>query len=302
MRLLRGLGRPVWVGVVALAMVFAGGCGDDDGSTAASVEGEYEASVSLDGGDTAEVELVVAGDGAALGAVLLPGDVGAAALSGIVPVSVSVEGFAVRRTGEFELSGSFTGVGGTTTVRLSGVLPGPGRDGIVTLEVGDRSYSAPLVFVVPPTPVFTATRTPGADSTPTPTTGAGSTPTATSGTGPTNTPGVISGVSTDLLRTWVGTARNDTTGTRLNARLRIEVSGGNVVVTDLNRNIFPGSDRITMTVRAENALTYNTFGSSVVVFTLNLTSPTTVVGLHGVTSTSFPPTMTSLALDLRPES
>ena len=56
-----------------------------------------------------------------------------------------------------------------------------------------------------------------------------------------------------------------------------------------------------MDVQTANALSYNALGPPVVVFTLNLTSSTTLVGRHGVTSTSFPPTTTSLALNLSPE-
>lgn len=55
-----------------------------------------------------------------------------------------------------------------------------------------------------------------------------------------------------------------------------------------------------MTVQTPTTLTYNSFGATVVNFTLNLTSPTTLVGLHGVTTATLPPMVTSLALDLRP--
>lgn len=301
MRRFSGFGRSVGIGVVAaLALVMAGGCGDDDDqSSAPPIAGEYVATVPLEGSDTAEVELLVEENGDADGTVLLPGESSAAVLSGIVPVSVSVQGFADPDTGDFDLGGTFVSGGETITVRLTGVLPAPGRDGSVTLQIGDESFSAPLTAVVVPTPVFTPTSEPN-PATPSPTSGGGATPSPTSGTGPTNTPGVIGGVSSDMLGEWSGTARNDTTGTRLDARLRIEVSGGSVVVTDLNGNIFPGSNRVTMEVRTETALTYNAFGPPVVVFTLNLTSPTTLVGLHGVTTPSFPPTTTSLALDLRP--
>lgn len=300
MRNRNGFGRWMQVVVAAAALGVAAGCGsDDDQSAPPSVAGEYAAEVALDGDGVADVQIFVEEDDSASGVVLLPDDAGAAAaLSGANVISVSVLGTVDRVTGAFELTGSFAGDGGPIDVRLTGVLPGPGRNGTVTLEVGDRSYTAPLDAVAPPTPTFTLTPLPG--STPTATSPqTGATPTA--GTGATATPGVIGGISSEMLGVWSGEARNDTTGTRLNARLRIEVTGGNVVVTDLNRNIFPGSDRITMEVRTETAITYNAFGPPVVVFTLNLTSPSTLVGLHGVTSVSFPPTTTSLALNLSPE-
>lgn len=298
MRYRDGFGK--WMKVaVAMAVAVAAGCGsDDDQSAPPSLAGEYAAEVALDDGGIAEVEIVVDHDDSASGVVLLPAGAADAALAGSSAISVSTLGTVDRDTGAFELMGSFAGEGGPTTVRLIGVLPGPGRTGTVTLEVGDRSYSASLESVAAPTPTFTLTPLPG--STPTATSPqTGATPTA--GTGATATPGVIGGISSRMLGVWSGEARNDTTGTRLNARLRIEVSGGNVVVTDLNRNIFPGSDRINMDVRSETTLSYNAFGPPVVVFTLNLTSPSTLVGLHGVTTTSFPPTTTSLALDLSPE-
>jgi len=295
-----GFGRWMQVVVAATALAVAAGCGsDDDQSAPPSVAGEYAAEVPLDGEGVADVEIFVEEDDSASGVVLLPDDAGAAAaLSGSNVISVSVLGTADRLTGAFELTGSFVGEGGPINVRLTGVLPGPGRTGTVTLEVGDRSYTAPLDPVAAPTPTFTLTPLPG--STPTATSPqTGATPTA--GTGATATPGVIGGISSDMLGVWSGEARNDTTGTRLNARLRIEVSGGNVVVTDLNGNIFPGNASINMDVRSETTLSYNAFGPPVVVFTLNLTSPSTLIGLHGVTTTSFPPMITSLALDLTPE-
>ncbi len=277
-----------------VALVAVVGCSDDDDqATGPSVAGEYAASVPLDGDDEAEVEIIVEDDGDAEGTVLLPETAAdAAALSGIAIISVAVQGFADPGTGDFDLSGTYIVNGEEFTVRLTGSLPGPGRDGFVDLEVNGETYSAPLTLVAPPTPVPTATSIPGA-STPTPTTG---------GSNPTNTPVNNTGVSPDMLGEWVGEARNDTTGTRLNARLRIQASGSDVVVTDLNGNIFQGGNQLTMVVRDPNNLTYNAFGPPVVVFSLSLTSSTTLVGLHTVTSTSFPPTATALALDLTPAS
>lgn len=274
-----------------LALVAVIGCSDDDDQGAPpSVAGEYEASVPVEG-EVAEVEIIVDEDGEAEGTVLLPETaVDEAALSGINIISVAVLGFADPETGDYELSGTYVVNGVEIAVRLTGVLPGPGRDGFVDLEVGDQTYSAPLTLVAPPTPVPTATSIPGA-STPTPTTG---------GSNPTNTPVNNTGVSPDMLREWVGEARNDTTGTRFNARLRIAASGSDVVVTDLNGNIFSGGNQLTMVVRDANNVTHNAFGPPVVVFSLSLTSPTTLIGLYTETSASFPPSVTALALDLTP--
>lgn len=281
--------RAAFIGLCSALAVVAGCGSDDDGSAPPSIAGEYEATIDLDGSGTAEIEIEVAEDGDAEGTVILRAET-AAAVSGVGPVLVTVLGFADPSTGEFELSGTFTDIGGPVTVRLTGVLPAPGRDGSIWLEVGDQTYGGTLTQVAVPTPVFTPTSTPGSGSTPTPTNGAG----------PTNTPGGTSGISPDMLGVWSGTARNDTTGTRLDVRLRIEAAGNDAVVTDLNGNIFQGTNRLTMVVRTPTALTYNAIGATVVNFTLNLTSPSTVVGLYGVTTTTLPPTITSLALDLRP--
>lgn len=299
--------RHITLAAAVAALFLITGCGDDDGgglppgtpvptntagptatATPIPVAGEYTGSVLVDG-EPADVEISVATDGSATGTVVLEdptaggGGGGAAAI-----ISVGVLGTVNTVTGAYDLGGTFPGAGGTVTVRLTGVLPGPGRAGTMTLEVNGVNYTGQLSPVVPPT------STPGPVSTATPTS-AQVNPTFTA------TPGNTGGVSADMLRTWSGTARNDTTGVRIDARIRIAVEGGRVVAIDLNRNVFQGSDRLTMEVRSPNNVTYNAFGPPVVTLTFSLTSPTTLVGLYGVTTTTFPPQTTSLALDLRPE-
>jgi hypothetical protein len=256
-------GRLTLTTVALAALVAVSGCSDDDGppanpgtpvptntagptatATPIPVAGEYSGSVALDGGETADVEITVQTDGDASGTVLLEDPTAASGAGGAAAlISVGVLGTVDTVTGAFDLGGTFAGAGGTVTIRLTGVLPGPGRTGTMTLEVNGDSYTAGLSPVVPPTapptptsaqPVPTFTPTPGSDATP--------------------TEGIVGGVSSAMLGTWTGTARNDTTGVRLDARLRIAVEGGNVVVTDLAGNVFQGGNRVTMEVRSSTVL------------------------------------------------
>jgi hypothetical protein len=313
----------LWLAMAALIALGAlSGCGDDDtgpvgtpvptstrtstrtsGPTATAtplpVAGDYAGALDLGDGETAEVEISVEANGDAEALVLLPDPTEASAPSSgsaAAILSLGMLGQVNTSTGAFQFGGTFNGAGEPVTVSLTGILPGPGRDGTMTLTVNGETYSGPLGVVVPPT------QTPGPDPTAT-ATGAMPNPTftATPGVGETPTPGLIAGISTDFLGVWVGRAVNESTGDDRAARLRVAVEGGNVVITDLNGNIFRGGSSINMTVRTSTALSYNAFGPPVVVFTVSLPGPNNLVALYGVTTPAFPPVIESLAMNLTKE-
>lgn len=268
-------------------------------ATPLPVEGEYSGALDLGDGGTAEVAIEVQADGEAEATVLMPDPTeGSAAGSGgaAAIISLGMFGQVNTTTGAFDFGGTFTGSGGPITVSLTGILPAPGREGTMTLTVNGETWTGPLGVVVPPTP------TQGLDPTPTETSAVvNPTFTPTPASGETPTPGVIAGISTDFLGVWVGRAVNESTGVDKAARLRVAVEGGNVVITDLNGNIFRGGSSITMTVRTTTALSYNAFGPPVIVFTVSLPGPNNLVALYGVTTTTFPPVVESLAMNLTKE-
>jgi len=262
-------------------------------ATPLPVEGQYEGSLDLGDGQTAEVEIAVEANGDAEATVLMPDPTeGSAAGSGggAAIISLGMFGQVNTTTGAFEFGGTFTGSGGPINVQLTGILPATGREGTMTLTVNGESWTGPLGVVVPPSPTPTETSA-VVVPTFTPTPDAAVTPTS----------GIINGISSDFLGIWVGRAVNESTGVDRPARMQVAIEGGNVVITDLNNNVFQGGNRITMTVRSPTNLSYNAFGPPIVVFTVSLPGPNNFVAIYGVTTATFPPMTSSVAMNLTKE-
>jgi len=134
------------------------------------------------------------------------------------------------------------------------------------------------------------------------------TATATSQILPTATPGIVPpGISTQMLGIWSGHAKNDSTGVDKAARIKIAVTGGVVVVTDLNANVFATGSSITVTIGTPTAVfstkTVGSFpGGFIETFQLALAPNGLLGGTYATTTLNFPPVINALALVLTKES
>lgn len=125
---------------------------------------------------------------------------------------------------------------------------------------------------------------------------------------PTPTEGIVPpGISTRMLGIWSGRAVNETTGVDKPARIKVEVAGGKVVLTDLGGNIFASGPTITPIVATTTAVgfgrTVGSFpGGYAETLQLALAPNGQLAGTYGTTSLSFPPVLNGVALILNKES
>ncbi len=325
-RMNRNLGA--WLMPCALmTLLVISGCDGNDSSPAGSptatvppaatntpappaIAGDYTGTVALANAQSARVELSVQANGDATGTLTISdgntvsffttaGSTGVGRAAAVI-ATANLTGTVDPETGEFSVHGNFTDdQGQPVQVDLSGILPLFPGGGSMTLALNSAQYSGTISGVAPtvtptssnpnpPTPTPTSTETPGGGGNPTPTTGV-----------------VPPGISSAMLGTWSGSKVNQTTGVHDSARIKIEVAGGQVQVTDLGGNIFVGGSQVTMVVRTAENLSYNIGppNPNVIVFTLSLVGGDTIEGLYTVTTTSFPPMSNGYALvDLHKES
>lgn len=132
---------------------------------------------------------------------------------------------------------------------------------------------------------------------PTPTPSATITPTPTE----TPTPETIGGVSIRMIGTFVGKATIELTGTQLDARIKIEVIGGTVMVTDLTGFIF-GVNPIQFMVASPTMIFFHqdSGGLSTRDITLNLTDEGGIMGVDETVTPGMP--SGKVLLDLMRES
>ncbi len=279
-----------------------------------AIAGNYTGTVALANGQSGQVDLTVQANGDASGTLTVSDSntvnffatAGSTRLgrAAAIIATANLSGTVNPQTGEFSVHGNFTDNDGQPVqVDLSGILPFFPGGGSMTLSLNSAQYSGTISGSNPtatPTPTSNDT---GPTSTPTPT----ATPTPTGGgANPTPTTGVVPpGISSAMLGTWSGSKVNQTTGVHESARIKIEVAGGQVQVTDLGGNVFVGGNQITMVVRSAEALSYNVGppNPNVIVFTLSLLGGNTIEGLYTVTTVSFPPMSNGYALvDLHKES
>jgi len=165
-------------------------------------------------------------------------------------------------------------------------------DGQVTINevIGAVNSALNGCPVAAPTTTATATQTPAAQATATP------------------TPGIVPpGISTQMLGTWSGHAKNDTTGVDRPARINIAVVNGSVVVKDLSGTAFDKSSSLTATPATPTALyVAKTVGSYpngyIEALQLALAPDGLLAGTYSVTTISLPPKVTAVALILSKES
>jgi hypothetical protein len=248
--------------------------------------GQYSGTVSLDAGRRATVELNAQANGQASGTATISEAAGFRGLfrgGGSSPISLTITGTFDLDSGIFALSGSFSDGTTTHSVNLSGVFPLQANgQGTLTFRLDSSDF------------IGTIARGNGALRTPT-RTGALATPTATA------TAGTGSIVDPDFLGTWSGTARNEVTGVTKQVRIRIEQQGDDVIVSDLGGNLYkvaPAS--ITMDAPTPTTLTYNSFGSPVIVFNLSL-GANQIGGIYSATTPTNPPVIDAVGLVLTKE-
>jgi len=246
-------------------------------------DGEFFAAVTLDAGRSATVELDVQENGQASALVTISEASGLRALlgGGSGAVSLTVTGTVNLDTGVFTLSGSYTDGAVTRSVNLSGSLPlGSGAHGSLTFQLDSTNFTGSIA------------RGSGSTPTPTPVT-AVPTPTATAmASGP---------IDPNIIGTWSGTARNETTGVIKNVRIKVELQGSSVVVTDLGGNLYktpPAS--ITMNAPTRTTLTYNTFANPVIVFNLTYGNDM-LAGIYSATTAAIPPVIDAVGVVLTKE-
>jgi hypothetical protein len=242
-----------------------------------SFSGVYSATVALVEGQSASLEFAFDGDGTIDGTLIIsPPEAVPGAGRGAGGVSVAITGNVDLDSGEFSLHGSYLDDGVIIAIQLSGTLPGhPGANKPFMLSIGSFVYTGQL--------------TAGPIQTPTPT----PTPTVTP------TPETIGGLSVRMIGTFSGTALIEVTGGEQAARLKIEVIGGQVFVTDLTQFIL-GTFPIQMTVDSPTMISLHQTVPSILDFTLSLTPEGGIEGLYKVTNPGMPGG--SITFDLMPES
>jgi len=118
---------------------------------------------------------------------------------------------------------------------------------------------------------------------------------------PTATPMMSGPIDAAFLGTWSGTARNESTGLVKAVRIKIELQGNQVVVSDLGGNLYktaPAS--ITMSAPTRTTLTYNVLGNPVIVFNLTL-GANQLAGIYSATTVGIPPVIDAVGLVLTKE-
>jgi hypothetical protein len=253
-----------------------------------SFVGEFFGTVNLNPGRGATMSLTVNADGSASGLVEI-----AEQTSGLVALlgggegtplfSFSITGSVDLDTGAYSLSGTFLDGGTTRTVTVSGVLPLQSNGaGTFDFQLDVDNFTGTIARGDGSAPTPTHTRLPG---------------TAT----PTPTPMSSGTVDPDMLGTWSGTARNESTGFEKQVRIKIELQGEAVVVTDLGGNLYktaPAS--VTMSVPTSTTLTYNFAGNPIITFNLTL-GDDELGGIYSATTTSIPPMIDAVGLVLTKE-
>lgn len=140
-------------------------------------------------------------------------------------------------------------------------------------------------------------------SQPTPT----STPTPVSDVTPTPTTGIVPpGISTRMPGIWSGLAADTTTWVRISVRIKIEVVGGAVVVSDLGGNLFTSGPRLTVLVTKPTAFVYTkNIGSFprgyLETLQLTLGPNGSIAGTYGHATLSLPPVVTTIGIELSKE-
>lgn len=250
-----------------------------------SFAGEFFGTVNLNAGRSATIELDAGADGQASALVTISEPATAFSrllgAGGGAVVSVTISGSLNLDTGAYTLSGSYVEGGTTHNINLSGNLPlQAAAQGTLNFQLDTTNFTGAIA------------RGNGASPTPTPTLAA-ATPTATANTG--------GPIDPNFIGTWSGTARNELTNVMKAVRLKIELQGSDVVVTDLFGNLYEsGPAALVVSAPTQTTLTYNVLGPPVVVFNLTLGS-NQIAGIYSVTTTMIPPVNSTFGLVLTKE-
>ena len=277
----RGWTRHMALALCAAAFTVLSGCGEDDNNAVSSSPyvGTFSGAVEFDDGETGTLAMTTQANGQATGTLTIDdgGTATAPFRSAItIPiVTIPLVGTLNVGNGSFSLTGQYTDGGGhSVPVQVTGIVPGPGQGGSFNVTIAGVTYSSSLspgspavatATPVPANPTATPTRTHtpvsgtatatqvGGNPTTTPT----ATPTATSNvSNATPTPEIVPpGISTLLLGTFSGEAKNESIGAQKSVRISIQVQGGTVVVTDLGGNLFRSGSSISPTVATTTTLT-----------------------------------------------
>ncbi len=216
----------------------------------------------------------------------LAAGVWALAVVGLATTAMAVCGGDCSGDGEVTVNELIIGVNialGSASVGQCNAIDANG-DGDVTINEIISAVNAALAGC----PVAVATPTP--------------TRTPTPGVVFTATPAIVPpGVYASVLGTWSGQAVNETTGVMKDALIKVEVSGGKIVVTDLRGNVFK-THAITVTAPTPYALVYLVATEQLQLAQLEGGQGLELNGTYSTVTLTFPPTINAVALILHKES